>query len=390
MKTLKDMNLRDKKVLMRVDFNVPVKNGEVSDDTRLSAHVPTINSILEQGPRSLILISHLGRPKGAPKPEFSLKVVLPHLKKLLGKEVHFFEDCAGPDTKTRLEKLPAGSISLLENLRFYSEEKNNDENFARKLASYGDVFIQDAFAVSHRAHASTAGIPKLLPSAAGVLIQKEVKYLSDLLKNPRKPFVAVLGGAKVSTKISVMKSLLSKVDYLLVGGAMSYTFLKARGENTGLSLVENDFLEKAKEIDEAAKEKLLLPTDHLISKSFEAPLESSVSEVIPEGFYGVDIGPQTIRKYEEVLKTAKTIFWNGPMGVFEVTEFSAGTRRIAEIIAETTKSGAVSVAGGGDSVSAIKKTGLASNFSHISTGGGASLEFVEGRLLPGIEALKQE
>jgi len=390
MKTLKDMNLSGKKVLMRVDFNVPVKNGEVSDDTRLSAHVSTINSILEQGPKSLILISHLGRPKGAPNPEFSLKVVLPDLKKLLGKDVHFFEDCAGPGTKENLEKLPDGSISLLENLRFYSEEKNNDKAFARKLASYGDVFIQDAFAVSHRAHASTAGIPELLPSAAGFLIQKEVKYLSDLLKNPSKPFVAVLGGAKVSTKISVMKSLLSKVDYLLVGGAMSYTFIKARGESTGLSLVEDDFLEKAKEIEKSAGEKLMLPVDHLISKSFETPLENSVSEKIPDGFYGVDIGPQTIQKYEEVLRNAKTIFWNGPMGVFEVNEFSAGTRKIARIIAEATKSGAVSVAGGGDSVSAIKKTGVASDFSHISTGGGASLEFVEGRQLPGIEALKQE
>ncbi|MBA3065154.1 phosphoglycerate kinase [bacterium] len=390
MKTLNDIDLRDKRVLLRVDFNAPVKNGEVSDDTRLSAHIPTINSILKQRPRALILISHLGRPKGAPTPEFSLKVVLPNLRKLLGKEVHFFEDCAGNDTKAGLEKLPAGSISLLENLRFHSEEKNNDENFARKLASYGDIFIQDAFAVAHRAHASTTGIPKFLPSAAGFLIQKEVKYLSELLKNPERPFVAVLGGAKVSTKISVMKSLLSKVDYLLVGGAMSYTFLKARGINTGLSLVEDDFLEKAKEIDKASVGKLLLPVDHLISKSFEAPLENTVTFEIPDGFYGVDIGPQTIGKYEEVLKNSKTIFWNGPMGIFEVREFSAGTRRIAEIIAEATKSGAVSVAGGGDSVAAIKKTGLAADFSHISTGGGASLEFVEGRLLPGIEALKQE
>ncbi len=390
MKTLQNMHLGDKKVLMRVDFNVPVKNGEVTDDTRLSAHVPTINSILEQGPKSLVLISHLGRPKGTANPEFSLKVVLPNLKKLLGKEVHFFQDCGAEDTKTQLENLPAGSISLLENLRFYSEEKNNDENFARTLASYGDVFIQDAFAVSHRAHASTAGIPKLLPSAAGFLIQKEVKYLSDLLKNPQKPFVAVLGGAKVSTKISVMKSLLSKVDYLLVGGAMSYTFLKARGENTGLSLVEDEFLEKAKEIASEAGAKLMLPADHIISKSFEAPLENSASLEIPDGFYGVDIGPETVRKYAEILKRSKTIFWNGPMGVFEVTDFAEGTKKIAGIIAEATKAGAVSVAGGGDSVAAINNAGVASDFSHISTGGGASLEFVEGRLLPGIEALKQE
>ncbi|MBA3053102.1 MAG: phosphoglycerate kinase [Candidatus Omnitrophota bacterium] len=390
MKTLKDMDLRDKKVLVRVDFNVPVKNGEVSDDTRLSAHVPTINSILEQRPRSIILMSHLGRPKGAPDPEFSLKVVLPRLEKLLAQKVYFFEDCAGDNTKEGLENLPQGSIALLENLRFYSEEKNNDANFAKKLASYGDVFIQDAFAVSHRAHASTAGIPALLPSAAGFLIQKEVKYLSELLKNPNRPFAAVLGGAKVSTKISVMKSLLSKVDYLLVGGAMSYTFLKARGENTGLSLVEDEFLEKAKEIAEAAGEKLLLPSDHVISKSFKEALENSVSSAIPDGFYGVDIGPETVQKYSRILKKAKTIFWNGPMGVFEVNEFAEGTKKIAEIIAESTKAGAVSVAGGGDSVSAINKTGVAGDFSHISTGGGASLEFVEGRVLPGIEALKQE
>lgn len=390
MKTLKDMDLRDKKVLVRVDFNVPVKNGEIGDDTRLSAHVPTINSILEQRPRSIILMSHLGRPKGAPDPEFSLKVVLPRLEKLLAQKVYFFEDCAGDNTKEGLENLPQGSIALLENLRFYSEEKNNDANFAKKLASYGDVFIQDAFAVSHRAHASTTGIPALLPSAAGFLIQKEVKYLSELLKDPRKPFAAVLGGAKVSTKISVMKSLLSKVDYLLVGGAMSYTFLKARGENTGLSLVEDDFLEKAKEIAEAAGEKLLLPSDHVISKSFKEALSNSVSSAIPDAFYGVDIGPETVQKYSRILKKAKTIFWNGPMGVFEVNEFAEGTKKIAEIIAESTKAGAVSVAGGGDSVSAINKTGVAGDFSHISTGGGASLEFVEGRVLPGIEALKQE
>ncbi|PKM99935.1 MAG: phosphoglycerate kinase [Elusimicrobia bacterium HGW-Elusimicrobia-2] len=390
MKTLRDMDLRDKKVLVRVDFNVPVKNGEVSDDTRLSAHVPTINSILEQRPRSIILMSHLGRPKGAPDPDFSLKVVLPRLEKLLAQKVYFFEDCVGDNTKEGLENLPQGSIALLENLRFHSEEKNNDANFAKQLASYGDVFIQDAFAVSHRAHASTAGIPALLPSAAGFLIQKEVKYLSELLKNPKKPFAAVLGGAKVSTKISVMKSLLSKVDYLLVGGAMSYTFLKARGENTGLSLVEDDFLEKAKEIAGAAGEKLLLPSDHVISKSFKEALENSVSSAIPDGFYGVDIGPETVQKYSRILKKAKTIFWNGPMGVFEVKEFAEGTKKIAEIIAESTKAGSVSVAGGGDSVSAINKTGVADDFSHISTGGGASLEFVEGRMLPGIEALKQE
>jgi len=390
MRTLKDMDLAGKKVLVRVDFNVPVKNSEVSDDTRLSAHVPTIKSILEKKPARIILMSHLGRPKGAASPEFSLKIVLPRLEKLLGQKVHFFEDCVGKETGGGLEKLPGGSIALLENLRFHAEEKNNDDNFAKTLASYGDVFIQDAFAVSHRAHASTVGIPALLPSAAGFLIEKEVKYLSELLQNPRRPFAAVLGGAKVSTKISVMKSLLSKVDYLLVGGAMSYTFLKARGENTGLSLVEDDFLEKAREIAAEAGNKLLLPSDHLISKSFKEPLESSAAGAIPDGFYGVDIGPETLREYSRILKSAKTIFWNGPMGVFEVDAFAEGTKTIAGVIAEATKAGAVSVAGGGDSVAAINKTGLAEDFSHISTGGGASLEFVEGRNLPGIEALNQE
>jgi len=384
---LKDMDLRGKRVLVRVDFNVPLSGGSVSDDTRLQAHVPTIRYILEQKPRSVILMSHLGRPKGKVSEDFSLKVVVPVLNKLLGQDVAFFSDCAGEANASGLDSLPEASVALLENLRFYSEEKNNEENFAKTLASYGDVFIQDAFAVSHRAHASTAGIPALLPSAAGFLIEKEVKYLSELLMNPVRPFVAILGGAKVSTKISVMTSLLDKVDNLLVGGAMSYTFLKATGSPIGESMYEESFLAKAREVI-ASSDKLVLPSDHIVSKSFKEPVENVSAKEIPQGFYGVDIGPDTMQEYEKIIKGARTIFWNGPMGIFEVEAFSKGTSRMAELIAEVTKNGAVSVAGGGDSVAAIKKSGVAADFSHISTGGGASLEFVEGRTLPGIEALK--
>ena len=386
-RSIDDIDFKSKRVIVRVDFNVPLKDGAVSDDTRLRAHVPTLKYILERGAASVILISHLGRPKGKPSEEFSLKSVLPDLEKLLGKKILFFSDCIGAETKNGLARLPEGSFALLENLRFHSEEKNNDENFAKELASYGDIFIQDAFAVAHRAHASTAGIVKFIPAAAGFLILKEVKFLSELLGAPAKPFVAVLGGAKISTKISVIKKLLEKVDTLLVGGAMSYTFLKAGGQNIGSSLYEEDYLGKAKEASSAG-EKLILPEDHVISRSPKAPEDMKTVKNIPEGYLGVDIGAETVLKYSRILKEAKTIFWNGPMGIFEVDDFSEGTKEIAEVIAQATEDGAVSVAGGGDSVAAIKKAGVFDKFSHISTGGGASLEFVEGKSLPGIEALK--
>jgi len=387
MKTLEEIDLKSKRVLVRCDFNVPVKDGKISDNTRILAHIPTINYILEKGAARVILMSHLGRPKGVANPDFSLKIVGEELQKLLKKDVHFYENCTGENVREGISQLEEGAVILLENLRFHPEEKTNDAGFAKEIAALGDVFIQDAFAVAHRAHASTVGIPRILPSAAGLLIMKEVKYLSELLRDPGHPFVAVLGGAKISTKISVITSLLGKVDKLLVGGAMSYTFLKARGEEIGNSMFEEKFLENAKGILTNAKN-LVLPVDHVISKSVKDAVESRVSNMIPEEFYGVDIGSETISKYAEIIKNSKTIFWNGPMGIFEVADFSKGTREIAKIIAEATKKGAVSVAGGGDSVAAIKKAGAADGFSHISTGGGASLEFVEGHILPGIQALK--
>jgi len=387
MKTVKEIDFSGKKVLIRVDFNVPVRDGKVADDTRIAAHMPTIKYVLDHGAAGVILISHLGRPKGEVKPEFSLKVVCGELEKNLGKNVKFLNDCVGDEVKASASSLKGGEVMLLENLRFHREEKKNNEGFAKELASLANVFVQDAFAVSHRAHASTVGLPKQLPSAAGFLIEKEVKFLSDLLTNPARPFVAVLGGAKISTKIDALTNLLPKVDSLLVGGAMSYTFLKARGEGIGSSLFEEEFVEKVKEIP-GETGKLQLPADHLISKSVEKAVDSTISSEIPDGFYGVDIGSETIAHYGEVLKGAKTIFWNGPMGIFEVESFSNGTKEMAKIIAGATRAGAVSVAGGGDSVSAIKEAGVAPDFSHISTGGGASLEFIEGRVLPGIEVLK--
>ncbi|MFH1958108.1 MAG: phosphoglycerate kinase [bacterium] len=387
MKTLEEIDLKSKRVLVRCDFNVPVKEGKILDNTRILAHIPTINYILEKGASRVILMSHLGRPKGVVNPDFSLKVVCEELQRHLKRSVRFFNDCTGENVREGISRLEEGAVALLENLRFHPEEKKNDAGFAREIASLGDVFIQDAFAVSHRAHASTVGIAGILPSAAGFLIMKEVKYLSELLKEPGRPFVAVLGGAKITGKIQVITSLLGKVDKLLVGGAMSYTFLKARGEEIGNSMFEEEFLKNAKGILADSKN-LVLPVDHVISKSAKEAVESRVSDRIPEGFYGVDIGSKTIANYAGIIKNAKTIFWNGPMGIFEVESFSKGTREIAKIIAETTRNGAVSVAGGGDSVSAIKKAGAANDFSHISTGGGASLEFVEGRVLPGIQALK--
>ncbi|MCD6413421.1 MAG: phosphoglycerate kinase [Elusimicrobia bacterium] len=385
MKTIKDIDFKGKKVFIRVDFNVPVKDGKVSDNTRILAPLQTINFILNQSPKAVILASHLGRPKGEKKPELSLEIVAGELEKSLNRKVIFLDDCIGEKVKKNIET-SNGDVFLLENLRFHKEEEKNDENFAKELASLADVFVQDAFAVVHRAHASTVGITKFLPSYAGFLIEKEVQYFSNLLENPQRPFVAVLGGAKVSTKISVIENLLKKVDKLLIGGAMSYTILKAKEIQIGSSLYEEEFVEKAKKL--LKEEKLILPCDHLVSKSPQNPVEIKTVREIPDGFYGVDIADETIKLYADEIKKAKTIFWNGPLGIFEVAEFSKGTIAMAERIAERTSEGAVSVAGGGDSVSAIKKAGVFDKFSHISTGGGASLEFIEGKTLPGIAALE--
>ncbi len=389
-----DVDLNNKKVLMRVDFNVPLdKQQNITDDTRIKETLPSIKYLLDKK-CSLILCAHLGRPKGKPVPEMSLKPCAVHLVKLTGVKVQMAPDCIGAETKKMADALKPGEILLLENLRFHPEEEKNDPNFAKELASMATVFVQDAFGTVHRAHASTEGVTKYLPAYAGFLLKKEIDYLGKAVENPDKPFVAILGGAKISGKIDVISNLLNKVDTLIVGGAMTYTFLKAQGLSIGNSLVENDRLDMAKEVLAKAKEKkmtFLLPVDHLIADKLEAGARSEVvGENIPAGMIGVDIGPKTIVLFTEAIKRAKTIVWNGPMGVFEIDEFAKGTIAIANALADATKAGATTIIGGGDSVAAVAKAGVTSKISHISTGGGASLEFLEGKVLPGIAALKDK
>ncbi|MDD5258987.1 MAG: phosphoglycerate kinase [bacterium] len=392
--TITDVELSNKKVLMRVDFNVPLdKQQNITDDTRIKETLPTIKYLLDKK-CSLVLCAHLGRPKGKPVPEMSLKPCAAHLSKLAGVKVQMAPDCIGAETKKMADALTPGDILLLENLRFHPEEEKNDPNFAKELASMAEVFVQDAFGTVHRAHASTEGVTKYLPAYAGFLLKKEIDYLGKAVENPDKPFVAILGGAKISGKIDVISNLLNKVDTLIVGGAMTYTFLKAQGLSIGNSLVENDRLEMAKEVLAKAKEKkvtFLLPLDHLIADKVEAGARSEmVGENIPAGMIGVDIGPKTIALFIEAIKRAKTIVWNGPMGVFEIDDFAKGTIAIANALADATKAGATTIIGGGDSVAAVAKAGVTSKISHISTGGGASLEFLEGKILPGIAALKDK
>ncbi len=392
--SITDVELSNKKVLMRVDFNVPLdKQQNITDDTRIKETLPSIKYLLDKK-CSLVLCAHLGRPKGKPVPEMSLKPCAAHLAKLLGVTVHMAPDCIGEETKKLAGALKSGEILLLENLRFHPEEEKNDPNFAKELASMAEVFVQDAFGTVHRAHASTEGVTKFLPAYAGFLLKKEIDYLGKAVENPDKPFVAILGGAKISGKIDVISNLLNKVDTLIIGGAMTYTFLKAQGLSIGNSLVEDDRLEMAKEVLTKAKEKkvtFLLPIDHLIADKLEAGAKSEiVGENIPAGMIGVDIGPKTIALFIEAIKRAKTIVWNGPMGVFEIDDFAKGTIAIANALADATKTGAITIIGGGDSVAAVAKAGVTSKISHISTGGGASLEFLEGKVLPGIAALKDK
>lgn len=387
-------DVRGKRVLVRVDFNVPLsRNGEptVSDDTRIRAALPTINALTEAGAR-VILMSHLGRPKGEPKPEFSLKPVAKHLESLLGTPVNATSETTGDSVKHAVDGLQDGQVLILENTRFVAGETKNDDTLARELAAFADYYVNDAFGAAHRAHASTEGVAHHVEKAAmGYLLAKEVKYLSELLENPRKPFVAVLGGAKVSDKIGVIENLLARVDHLLIGGAMSYTFLKALGENVGSSRVEEDKLKEARELYERANGKIILPTDHIVAQEFANEAQHKVVEGdIPDGWMGLDIGAQTIESYREILLEARTIVWNGPMGVFEMSNFNKGTFAIAATLAEATKEkGAMTVVGGGDSVAAIVQAGYEDDVSHVSTGGGAMLEFLEGRSLPGIAALSE-
>jgi len=393
--SISDLEIEGRKVLIRCDFNVPLdERSRIIDDTRIKAALPTIRYALGRD-CAVILMSHLGRPKGKVEPKLSLKPVAPRLRELLNLNVVMAPDCIGPSVEKMARELKRGEVLLLENLRFHPGEEANDEKFARQLASLADVFVQDAFGTVHRAHASTAGVPKYLPSGAGFLLQKEIKYLKQALEEPEKPFLAILGGAKISTKIGVIKNLLPKVDSLILGGAMAYTFLRAEEISTGSSMVEEGEIATAGEIlKQASREEVtvLLPLDHVIAKRASEDAESKeISEVsIPEGWVGVDIGSFSIKRFSSAVKSSRTILWNGPMGIFEIDKFSKGTQAIAQAIAEATKKGSVSIVGGGDSVAAVTKLGLQDNMSHISTGGGAALEFLEGKELPGIAALKDK
>jgi phosphoglycerate kinase len=392
-KTVKDADLKNKKVIMRADFNVPLKEGNITDDTRIQAALPTIKYILEQKGSSLILMSHLGRPKGEGfEPSFSLKPIALRLSELLGKEVKMAPDCVGSEVEALASGLGAGDVLLLENLRFHKAEKKNDEAFAKQLASIADVYVNDAFGTAHRAHASTEGIAHVLPAYAGFLIEKEIKFLGGVVENPQKPFVAIIGGAKVSTKISVLENLLPKVDTFVIGGGMAYTFLKVQGHSIGKSLVEEDYMDTAKSLLDKAAEKgveIILPEDHVVAGEFsETAAAENVDDVnIPADKLAMDIGPKTLAKIIDRIMKAKTIIWNGPMGVFEFAAFAKGTLDVANAVAD---SSATSVVGGGDSVAAVNKFGLASKIDHVSTGGGASLEFLEGKVLPGIDALQSK
>ena len=388
-KTVKDIDLKGKRVFVRCDFNVPMdENQNITDNTRIVAALPTIKYLLEQNCK-IILASHLGRPKGEFKPEFSLKPVAKELSKLLNKEVIMAKDVIGEETIQKALNLKEGEIMLLENVRFHKEETENNPEFAKKLASMAEVFVNDAFGTAHRAHASTTGIADYLPAVSGFLIEKELKFLGNAVNNPERPFVAILGGAKVSDKIGVIDSLLEKVDTLMIGGGMAYTFFKAQGYEVGNSICELDKLDLAKSAMEKAKQKgvkLLLPVDTKIGKEFKEDTESKIVKwtEIPADWEGFDIGPETIKMFIEELKTAKTVVWNGPLGLFEFEQFAIGTNAIAKALAELD---ATTIIGGGDSAAAVKKAGLEDKMTHISTGGGASLEFLEGKKLPGIECL---
>ncbi len=392
-KTVKDIDVTGKKVLVRCDFNVPQdkETREITDNRRIKAALPTIQYLLDNNAK-VILCSHLGRPKGEVNPKYSLKPVAEELSKLLGKEVKLAKDVVGEDAKRLTENMKEGEIVLLENVRFHKEEEQNDPEFSKELASLAEIYVNDAFGTAHRAHSSTAGVANYLPAVSGFLIEKELEFLGGALENPKRPFVAILGGAKVSDKIGVIENLLDKVDTLIIGGGMAYTFFKAQGFNIGTSICEEDKLDLAREILEKAKKKnvdLLLPVDNKVAKEFSADSEyiEVPSNEIPDGYMGLDIGTKTIEKYKEVLKNAKTIVWNGPLGVFEFEKFAYGTNEIAKILANLD---ATTIIGGGDSAAAIEKQGLADKMTHISTGGGASLEFLEGKELPGISCLQNK
>ncbi len=386
--TIRDIDVKGKRVLVRVDFNVPINQGKVDDDTRIRAALPTLNYLLDRG-SAVILCSHLGRPKGKPDPNYSLKPVAVHLSQLIGKKVAFAEECVGPAAEAASQSLKSGELLLLENTRFYPGEEKNDLELAKQLASLADIYVNDAFGSAHRAHSSTEGVAHFLPAVAGFLMEKEIRYLGQAIAEPKRPFFAILGGAKISDKIGVIRTLLEKADQVLVGGGMANTFFKAQGYPTGDSLVEDDALETARELLSDSNDRLRLPVDVVIADRFDADAQRRVISMgaIPEGWRILDIGPQTVDAYTKLLSTAATVVWNGPMGVFEFPRFAEGTYGVAKAVAE---SDAVSIIGGGESVSAIKKSGLENKITHISTGGGASLEMLEGLVLPGLAALNDK
>ena len=384
-KTVKDIDLKGKRVLMRVDFNVPMADGKVTDDKRIKASLPTIQYVLDQG-ASLMLMSHLGRPKGGPDPEFSLKAASEVLASLLGKPVKMAPDCVGPEVEKMAKALKPGEVLMLENTRFHAGEEKNDLDLAKQMASLGDVYVNDAFGSAHRAHSSTEGVARFLPAVSGFLMEQELEYLGRAVSNPEHPYIAILGGAKISDKILVVETLLSKCDKLIIGGGMANTFLAAKGYAMQDSLVEAGSVETAKSIMSKAGNKLLLPVDAVIADKFDAEANSKVvdADKVPAGWRVMDIGPKSIEAFKAALNGAKLIVWNGPMGVFEMPKFAEGTFAIAKMLAT---SGATTVIGGGDSASAVKKAGVAKQMTHVSTGGGASLEFLEGKELPGVAAL---
>jgi phosphoglycerate kinase len=387
-KSVKDIDLRGKRVLMRVDFNVPMASGKVTDEKRIRSSLPTILYVLEQG-ASLILMSHLGRPKGKASPEFSLRPASETLAAMLGKPVHMAADCIGPDVAKMASALRPGDVLMLENTRFHAGEEKNDLDLAQAMASLGEIYVNDAFGSAHRAHSSTEGVARFLPAVSGLLMEQELRYLGRATSNPEHPYITILGGAKISDKIAVVENLLAKCDRLIIGGGMANTFLAANGLAMQNSLVEADSVGTAREILAQAGQKILLPVDAVIADAFDAGATSQVVDVdkVPAGWRIMDIGPRTIEEYKNALNGARLIVWNGPMGVFEMPKFAEGTFAIARLLAE---SGATTVIGGGDSASAVKKAGVAKKMTHISTGGGASLEFLEGKQLPGVAALQSK
>ncbi len=391
--TIENLDLNGKRVLMRVDFNVPLEQGKVANDKRIKAAVPSIKYIIENGGK-LILMSHLGRPKGERIPEMSLQPCIPVIENILGKQVSFAGDCIGEPAEEAAEKLAEGDVLLLENLRYYTQETKNDKTFASQLARLGDIYVNDAFGTAHRAHASTEGVTHYIDQcAAGYLLMKELDYLGRIMENPDRPFVAILGGAKISGKIDVISNLLPKVDRLIIGGGMAYTFFKSMGRDIGNSLLEEDKVDLAGDLLNQGKNKIMLPVDCIISDKLDfdgrkvGRLKEVNAESIPDGWLGLDIGNNSIKAFRSTLDGAKTIVWNGPMGVFEIEETSKGTYAIADFLAEATAKGATTIIGGGDSASAVEKAGVADKVSHVSTGGGASLEFLAGKKLPGVVSL---